>query len=68
MKDDKRIYPDDVNEGINDRSIGTIHVVNSYKDILNQALPLWRYVRNSRPSRGNRNMFHVHKWDSSDFF
>ena len=25
-------------------------------------------VANSRPSPGNRNMFHVHRWDSSDFF
>ena len=24
--------------------------------------------KNSRPSPGNRNMFHVRKWDSSDFF
>ena len=27
-----------------------------------------KLVKNSRPSPGNRNMFHAHKWDSSDFF
>ena len=25
-------------------------------------------TKNSRPSPGNRNMFHVHRWDSSDFW